>query len=266
MNVQTTNLQSARLSEAPQEYSFPEQARRPALPESAPTLEPPSPVHSPHPNGFQTMQASPTLSPKKSLEELVQAYLEQPDPATYRQLYDRFWRPLISFFRRRGCSTTEAEDLSQNVMLSVYKSIGAFRSESQFTTWLFRIAENEWKNTLRHQQTDKRRAEEVPIDTSPSEDDSVTDMDLQDLAEGPLEALLAGERSELLEQALSKLPPRERQCLLLRVKKGLKYREIAAVLKLSLATVKTHIVHGYRRLRPLLEQHPEVFEAQEPPG
>jgi RNA polymerase sigma-70 factor (ECF subfamily) len=189
------------------------------------------------------------------------------DPAVFRRLYDRCWGPLVRFFEGRKFSPAEAEDLSQNVLVCVYKSIGSFRFESRFNTWLFRIAGNEWKNEFRRQQAKKRQAEEVSIDSPASgEEGPPNEVIPLDLKDGPLEKLLAGERSEVLREALQKLSPRERQCLILRGQKDLKYREIATVLKLSLATVKTHIVHGYRRLRPLLEQHPEVFEAQEPPG
>jgi RNA polymerase sigma-70 factor (ECF subfamily) len=215
---------------------------------------------------MQQRTATPPPPPPQPLEALARAYLAQGDPTTFRRLYDHCWNPLVRFFTRRGFPPVEAEDLSQNVLLRVYKSMGTFRFESRFETWLFRIAGNEWKNELRRRQTGKRQAEEVPIDTGATGEDVAGDLDLLDLTEGPLETLLADERSALLRQALSKLSPRERQCLILRGQKDLKYREIATALKLSLATVKTHIVHGYRRLRPLLEQHPEVFEAQEPPG
>ncbi len=75
-----------------------------------------------------------------------------------------------------------------------------------------------------------------------------------------LDQVLDGERSRLLAQALDELPPKMRECMLLRVGQGLKYREIAALMQVSIATVKTQLSTAHKRLKPLLEKHLDVFE------
>ena len=86
-------------------------------------------------------------------------------------------------------------------------------------------------------------------------------MDLASWEEDPLMTTLAREKRAVLVGAIERLPLKMSQCLKLRLLRELKYREIAAVLKLSEATVKSHLREGFPRLGPLLREHSEVFDA-----
>ena len=180
----------------------------------------------------------------------------------FERIFERYCSPVTHFFCNRGFSDQEAEELAQDVFLRVYRSIGTFRLEASFETWLFKIVGNVWKNSLRSQATGKRRAEEVPIDGADERGNVGEDrarLEPRDESAGPLDQVLAGERSRILETALEELPPKMRQCMLLRIGGELKYREIAAVMRVSIATVKSQLSEGHKRLEPLLADHFEVF-------
>jgi RNA polymerase sigma-70 factor, ECF subfamily len=170
----------------------------------------------------------------------------------FQELFHRYFQPVHSFFRNQGFSRDDSFDLTQETFLRVYKSIGSFRHEATFKTWLFQIATNLWRNELRRRAAGKRDAQEVSLDgpAAPGDEEEMTAADLApDAAPGPLQGVLAEERLKLLREALEELPPQMRRCVLLRVDRELKYREIADLLQLSIETVKSQIHQARERLK-----------------
>lgn len=167
------------------------------------------------------------------------------------ELFQQYYRPVVAFFMRRGFSIEESRDLAQETFLRVYKHMESFRGESSVETWLFQIAGNLYKNTLRSRQALKRDAQEVSLDESVGGD--VLDWEPRD--GGQLDSLLTEERSRLLRTALQDLPPQMRQAVLLRVDRDLKYREIADVMHVSIETVKAHLYQARQQLRDRLADY-----------
>jgi RNA polymerase sigma-70 factor (ECF subfamily) len=98
-------------------------------------------------------------------------------------------------------------------------------------------------------KAEKRDAPEIPI-TPPLEDGTVSGLGFEPIAEEPsaLESLIARERREKLRAALQKLPAQMRTCCILRYERGLKYQEIAKIMKISIETVKAHLHQARKRL------------------
>jgi RNA polymerase sigma-70 factor (ECF subfamily) len=165
-----------------------------------------------------------------------------------RQLYNLHYRKVVNFFRRKGCSHEDSHDLTQEVFSRVFNAIDTFRRESRFERWLFEIALNAFRNYLRSKGADKRDAVELSIDVS------VDDEGAQGVRELPakdpvvLDSLIEQERRSCLRAALLELPAQMRTCCLLRYEKGLKYQEIATVMKISIETVKAHLHQARKRL------------------
>ncbi len=160
----------------------------------------------------------------------------------FRELFVEFFPRLRSFFHSCGFQTSDAEDLSQTALWTVYKSRGQFRGDGSIDAWIYSIARNVARDEWRRQG---RSREEEPLsettpDETPSADTRTTDR--QDL------------RRAL--DALAKLPAGMRSCLLLHVQKGLSYREIGERLSLAVPTVKVQIWNARRRLRSLMEEPP----------
>ncbi len=175
----------------------------------------------------------------------------------FQQLFRHYLPSMVYFFVNRGLSKEDAEDLTQEVLVSVYKNVGKFRLDASFDTWLFRIMINVWKNALRHRDTFEGRAENIPLDRIVERVGNQAPgaaLDRHDPAEDPLQRVLTEERTRLLLEALEQLPPKMRQCVQLRLGQGLRNQEIADLMEVSITTVKTHLRTAYQRLRPLLEK------------
>ncbi len=173
-----------------------------------------------------------------------QGFMDTPD-----DLINRYYRPVVYFFMKRGFSSDESRDLAQETFLRVSKNWDSFRGESSPETWLFQVASNLYKNTLRSHSTQKRDAKEVPL-----EKEQVADV-VQDRTGGALDAMLTQERAKKLREALEDLPPQMRQAVFLRVDGDLKYREIAEVMHVSIETVKAHLYQARQQLRDRLADY-----------
>jgi RNA polymerase sigma-70 factor (ECF subfamily) len=150
-------------------------------------------------------------------------------------------------------------DLTQETFLRAYRGIAKLRGDSDFGFWLFHIAHNIWRNELRTRSADKRQGFEVPLNNdSPSSPDMASSPASPEL--DPLSELLHGESAERLRKALDTLPPQMRRCVLLRVHQDLKYREIAALMGVSIETVKSHL---YQARQQLLQKMSEYFNEPE---
>ncbi len=181
----------------------------------------------------------------------------------FQRVFERYCAPVTNYFANRGFSRQAAEDLAQETFVRVYNNIGTFRFEASFDTWLFTIVGSIWKNALRSRSALKRQADTVPLEkiVEAGEDDgSDRATEPEESGEGPLEQVLASERTQLLRRAIEELPPKMRECVVLRAMQGLKYREIADILGISIATVKSQLHDAKQRLKPSLEQHFDVFE------
>jgi RNA polymerase sigma-70 factor (ECF subfamily) len=143
----------------------------------------------------------------------------------------------------------DAPDIVQEVFLKVFRNIGAFRGNSSLKTWIYRIAVNEAYNHrrwfCRHQRQEVALGSEegTPHYTS----------GLTDPGRSPFQQAADHETRALVEQALEKLNPKFRAAVVLRDIEDLSYEDIAAVLEVSLGTVKSRIMRGREALRKILE-------------
>lgn len=167
------------------------------------------------------------------------------------QLYRRWYRRLYDFFLRKRFSEEDCGDLTQDVLFRVFKSIDDFRGES-FGSWLFTIAASVYKNEVRRRRTTKRDARERSFEQM-QEDDPAILANRPSLGAAPgknaLDNILEREGQEALHRAIAEMPPKMRSCCYMRYVQGLKYREIAVALKISLGTVKAHLAQAKERLK-----------------
>lgn len=170
----------------------------------------------------------------------------------FRQIFLFFYRWTLRIFVRRGFPEDEAKDLVQDTFLRVHEKLATFRGDSPFESWLYRVADNIYKNRLRTLATQKRAAQEVAWEDVVEGDLAAKptgDFRLRTSADGPLDQILTEEREERLYRAVADLPPQMRRCVLLRVVGDLKYREIAAILRVSVDTVKAHLYQARQQLK-----------------
>jgi RNA polymerase sigma-70 factor (ECF subfamily) len=134
----------------------------------------------------------------------------------------------------------DAEDITQEVFVKVHNSIGSFRQEAEFSTWLYRITTNASLDRLKQRRRKTKR--QVPLEES----------ETMQLATnpGPIENL---DLSMHIERALHELPTLQRAVVILRHIDGLPTRKVSEILKCSEGTVKTHLHRGLKKMRTLLQ-------------
>jgi RNA polymerase sigma-70 factor (ECF subfamily) len=173
------------------------------------------------------------------------------EPA-FRELVRRYERPVFSLIFRMVRDREMAEDLAQDTFIKVLNNIERYRPEFKLSSWLFKIANNVTIDHLR-----RRQLATVSLDGSPhaatAAEAQATSLDVESRGQSALEAIESRELGNAIEQAIGKLRPEYRSCILLRHVEGRSYEEIAATLDLPLGTVKTYIHRARHELREALE-------------
>jgi RNA polymerase sigma-70 factor, ECF subfamily len=171
----------------------------------------------------------------------------------FRQIFLLYHRQVRRWFERRNFSPEESKDLTQDTFLKVHLNLASFRGETTFTGWLFTIATSIYLNRKRALFTRKRNAPEVRLSAEPEADpEKGPGYSLRSDEEAQIDRMLAEERSKLLHEAMKSLPKQMRNCVMLRVDRDLKYREIAVLLDVSVDTVKAHLFQARQQLRERL--------------
>ena len=169
------------------------------------------------------------------------------DAAAWEELVRLHTRRVYGLCYRFTGRESEAQDLTQDVFLRVFRALGSFRSnEGSFTTWLARLTRNllidNYRRTRNERVTDSIEEQLPRIEgvSAPKRADS---------------ALAGREASELLQGALGKLSPELRETIILRDLQEMEYREIADVLAIPEGTVKSRLNRGRAELGRLLKKH-----------
>jgi RNA polymerase sigma-70 factor, ECF subfamily len=175
------------------------------------------------------------------------------DAAAWEELVRLHTRRVYGLCYRFTGRESEAQDLTQDVFLRVFRALGSFRStEGSFTTWLARLTRNllidHYRRTRNERVTDSIE-EQLPRIEGGRTGDGVS------APKRPDSAVAGREASELLQAALGKLSPELRETIILRDLQEMEYREIAEVLAIPEGTVKSRLNRGRAELGRLLKKH-----------
>src|SRR6058998_3382496 len=174
----------------------------------------------------------------EAIEALIQRCLNG-DQAAWELIVRQYWRKVFNVAYKFVGKHDQAEDLTQEIFLKIFRSLDTFDRRANFQTWLISISRNLCIDYYR-----SVRKERETIDR---------DVDANELApasrdEGPMAALEQRDRVMLLRQALSALPATLRTAVLMRDIQELSYQEIADKLRLPEGTVKSRINRGRTEL------------------
>ena len=170
------------------------------------------------------------------------------DMSAFEMIYQRHHRRVYSLCLRMTQNPPEAEDLTQEVFIQLFRKIGSFRGESAFTTWLHRLTVNQ---VLMHFRKRSVRDEKT------TEDGETPDQILPG-TENPLAMPIVDRLA--LNKAIAALPPGYRTVFILHDVEGYEHEEIARMLKLSIGTSKSQLHKARMKLRNLLRQQNQVSE------
>jgi RNA polymerase sigma-70 factor, ECF subfamily len=169
------------------------------------------------------------------------------DAYAFQELYDKHKRRVYSLCLRMTANTAEAEDLTQEAFLQLYRKIGTFRGESAFSTWLHRLSVNVVLMHLRKKNLPVVSLEETT--QAGEEDTPKKDFGAEDLA-------LAGSIDRLqLQRAVDDLPPGYRTIFVLHDIEGYEHNEIANIVGCSIGNSKSQLHKARMKLRDLLRMN-----------
>jgi len=167
----------------------------------------------------------------------------------FEELVSSYEKKIYNYCLRMTNSREDAEDLTQEVFVRVYKNIKSFKGGSQLSTWIYRIAHNICIDRYR-----KSKASVVSLNQPKGEDDE-REIDLPSGSPSPEEHVIRSEQQKLLLKCISRLKPEYQTVIILRDIQHFSYEEIAGILNLPLGTVKSHINRARAALRDAVRPH-----------
>lgn len=173
----------------------------------------------------------------KSFEELIKTY----------QLY------AYNISLKMMGNEEDAKDTAQDALIKVYKNLKAFKGDSSFSTWLYRIVMNTCKDELR------RRKNLISIDEKMELGDGEVGLQLESTSYNPVIEYERSDIKEKMQIALSRLPENNKAVIILRDIHGYSYEEISKIEDIAIGTIKSRINRGRKLLKDIIknEMHKE---------
>jgi RNA polymerase sigma-70 factor (ECF subfamily) len=162
-------------------------------------------------------------------------------------LTKRYEKRVVNYVYRITHRYEDAHDLTQEIFVKVYLALDRYDPKYQFSTWLFRIAQNSAIDALR-----KKSISEVSLARNTDDDSNGKEREFADGGISPYRALKNKQLSAAIDQAVLKLPPDYRELIQLRHFAELSYEEIASMKKLPLGTVKNKLFRARNLLKDAL--------------
>ncbi len=176
------------------------------------------------------------------------------DERAFNELVQVYGRRVHTLVLRMLGHREEAEDLTQEVFVQVFKAIGTFRGDAKLSTWIYRIAVNLCKNRgkynrVRHaskQDELEAVAEQMPLGQTGRANVA--------RIERPDEAMAGRQVERIVQDAILAIEPTFRECLVLRDVEELSYEEISEITGLPAGTVKSRIFRARAQLKEIVER------------
>jgi len=172
----------------------------------------------------------------------------QGDQEAFRLIFERYSRPVIAFIFDMVSDRELAEELTQETFVRAYRGIHGMNPETKLSTWLFGIARNVARESLRARM---RASRQVGL-----EDESV--IDLSDNEPVPVDRLLSKELNDLIRRALEALDEDKRLVFTLKVFQQCSYEEIAEITGFSLAKLKSDLHRARAEMRRRIKPYAGV--------
>src|ERR671915_378836 len=179
-----------------------------------------------------------------SIDDIIQRCLRG-DQAAWESIVRLHWRKVFNIAYKFVGKHDEAEDLTQDVFLKIFKSLNTFDRRANFQTWLISVSRN---LCIDHYRSVRKERETMNRDVDPA------DLSPVSTTRSPHAALEQRDRVELLRNALDRLAPTLRTAVMLRDIQELSYQEIADRLRLPEGTVKSRINRGRTELARQIQQ------------
>jgi len=185
---------------------------------------------------------------------LIDRLLER-DEQAFNEIVRLYKDKVFSLIYRMLGSRPEAEDVAQEVFITVFKNIESFRGEAKFSTWLLRIAANHSKNRIKHLA---RRPTEGADPDDVSQLRALPDRPqppVQARIESPDAMLEAAQTERLMQEAIANLPEDQRLLVVLRDVEEMSYQEIEEITGLPEGTIKSRLHRARMAIKEWVDRH-----------
>jgi len=189
------------------------------------------------------------------LERSLLRRLVDRDERAFRELIDEHRDRVFNITYRMLGNRAEAEDVAQEVFITVFKQIENFRGDSKFSTWLYRVTVNHCKNRIKYLARRHDRDRDELDETSQQQNGAVNGAPVR--AKNPDKALEAAQMEKLLQDAIASLDDEQRAVVILRDVEDLSIEEICEITGLPDGTVKSRLHRARLVLRKKMQRHVE---------
>jgi RNA polymerase sigma-70 factor (ECF subfamily) len=174
------------------------------------------------------------MTEKATLERDLVNRARKGDNQAFEGLVRMHQESLYRYLCRLTGNSEDAMEITQVSFVNAYLSIGRFRGDSSFKTYLYRIASNRWRNTLR----DRGRRRNVDIETV-----SIASSD------NPHDRVVRDQQQKRFWSLVEELPARQKEALILRVREGYPFEEVARVMGCTTGSAKANYHHAVEKLK-----------------
>jgi RNA polymerase sigma-70 factor (ECF subfamily) len=188
-------------------------------------------------------------------ERLLIGRLKERDEDAFGEIVRLYGDKVFNLVYRMIGSRAEADDIAQEVFITVFKTIDTFRGEAKFSTWLLRIAANQSKNRLKYLA--RRATEPEGLDGAGALDVAAVPhaLPLSGQVDGPDVLAEAAELDGLLQRGIAALDEEQRLLVILRDVEEMSYDEIGEVTGLPEGTIKSRLHRARMALKEWLDEH-----------
>jgi len=201
------------------------------------------------------MELSKEFSEKAKKDFILIEKAKDGDEKAYAELMQRYKKPVYHMILKMVRNVDDAEDLTIEAFAKAFRNLRKFNPEFTFSTWLFRIATNNCIDFIR-----KKKLETTSISGALKDDngDNV-DMDIRDVNLDPQEEAIKSEKIDLIQNIVTKLPPKYQLLVKLRYFQELSYEEIAVEIDAPLGTVKAQLHRARELLYDLVKNRKDAI-------
>jgi len=187
-------------------------------------------------------------------ERVLIRKLRDRDEKAFREIVELYRNRVYNLTFRMLGNSEEAEDVAQEVFITVFKSIDSFRGDSKFSTWLYRVTANHCKNRIKYlaRRHDRDKSE---FDETVDRDQASGALTGPNPSPRPDRHLEAMELEKVMREAISKLDENQRLLIILRDIEELSYEEICTITDLAEGTVKSRLHRARMALRKKMQSY-----------
>jgi RNA polymerase sigma-70 factor (ECF subfamily) len=194
------------------------------------------------------MEMKGELSERAKQDYYLVVQAQEGDQNAFAELLRRYWDSIYFMLLKMVHNKDDAEDLTIEAFAKAFKNLKHYEPEFAFSTWLFKIANNNTIDFIRKQKT-----KTISIDSQGPYADEESPLQLQSETMDPEEELIHEQKATLLRSVVKQLKPRYSRLVELRYYKEYSYEEIADALKLPLGTVKAQLFRAKELLYNILK-------------